>query len=143
MKITLVTPTLNAERHLDEMLASVGAQDWHELEHIVMDGGSTDRTLGILGAHPAVRVVSDADRGLYDAINRGIALASGEIVGFVNADDLLTPGALAAVERACSRPIPAPRWSPEAAKSFGLPPPARRHSSTSTTRARSRSGSRT
>ena len=65
-----------------------------------MDGGSTDDTLEILGREPDLRVESGADGGLYDAINRGVALASGDVVGFLNADDVLTPGALAAVGRA-------------------------------------------
>ena len=100
MRITLVTPTLNADRYLLEALASVRAQQWPDVEHIVMDGGSTDDTLEILGRDPAVRVESGADGGLYDAINRGVALASGDVVGFLNADDVLAPGALAAVGRA-------------------------------------------
>ena len=100
VKITLVTPTLNADRFLSEALASVRSQGWSDLEHIVMDGGSTDDTLELLGREPDLRVESGADGGLYDAINRGVALASGDVVGFLNADDVLTPGALAAVGRA-------------------------------------------
>ncbi len=97
MRITLVTPTLNAARYLPEALASVRSQQWPDVEHIVMDGGSTDDTLSILGRVPAVRVESGTDSGLYDAINRGVALASGDVVGFLNADDVLASGALAAV----------------------------------------------
>ena len=99
VKLTLVTPTLNAATYLPEALASVRSQQWHDLEHIVVDGGSTDATLDILRAEPNLIVVSEPDGGLYDAINKGIAMATGEIVGFLNADDLLTPGALAAVAR--------------------------------------------
>jgi glycosyltransferase involved in cell wall biosynthesis len=100
VKITLVTPTLNAARYLSEALESVRSQRWPDVEHIVMDGGSTDDTLDILERDTAARVETGADGGLYDAINRGVALASGEVVGFLNADDVLTPGALAAIGRA-------------------------------------------
>jgi glycosyltransferase involved in cell wall biosynthesis len=100
VRITLVTPTLNAGRYLAEALASVRSQQWPDVEHIVMDGGSTDDTLEILGRDSTARVESGADSGLYDAINRGVRLASGDVVGFLNADDVLAPGALAAVGRA-------------------------------------------
>jgi glycosyltransferase involved in cell wall biosynthesis len=100
VRITLVTPTLNAGRYVSETLASVRSQGWPDLEHIVMDGGSTDDTLEILGRDSDVRVESGPDAGLYDAINRGVALASGDVVGFLNADDVLAAGALAAVGRA-------------------------------------------
>ncbi|HMK11024.1 MAG TPA: glycosyltransferase family 2 protein [Acidimicrobiales bacterium] len=100
MTITLVTPTLNAERFLPEMLASVRAQEWTDIEHIVIDGGSTDATLDILQSEPGLEVVSAPDDGLYDAINQGVARAKGDLLGFVNADDLLAPGALAAVHAA-------------------------------------------
>ena len=99
VRITLVTPTLNAERFLPAALASVCDQGYDDLEHIVIDGGSTDGTLEILRTS-TVRVVSGTDSGLYDAINKGIAIASGDIVGFLNADDLLAPGALASVRDA-------------------------------------------
>ena len=78
MKLTLVTPTLNAATYLPEALASVRSQQWHDLEHIVVDGGSTDATLDILRAEPNLVVVSEPDGGLYDAINKGIAMATGD-----------------------------------------------------------------
>ena len=98
--ITLVTPTLDAATYLAEALASVREQRGAEVEHIVVDGGSTDGTLEILRAEPNLRVVSEPDAGLYDAINKGLAMATGDLVGFLNADDLLARGALAAVARA-------------------------------------------
>ena len=95
--ITLVTPTLNAATYLPDALTSVREQEWPDLEHIVIDGGSTDGTLDILHAEPNLSVVSEPDSGLYEAINKGLAKATGELVGFLNADDLLAPGALAAI----------------------------------------------
>ncbi len=102
-------PDAERGRYLPEAFASVRSQQWPDLEHIVMDGGSTDDTLEILGRDPDVRVESGADGGLYDAINRGVALASGDVVGFLNADDVLTP--VPSPRSAARSPlIPARRW---------------------------------
>ncbi len=95
MRISLVTPTLNAATYLGEALSSVREQQI-PVEHIAVDGGSTDGTLEMLHESGA-RVVSEPDSGLYDAINKGVGLATGEVVGFLNADDLLPPGALTAI----------------------------------------------
>jgi glycosyltransferase involved in cell wall biosynthesis len=65
------------------------------IEHLVIDGGSTDGTLAILDAAPGVRYISEPDRGLSDAVNKGIRMAGGEVVGWLNADDVYLPGALA------------------------------------------------
>ena len=97
MRLTLVTPTFNAERYLAEAIQSVRAQGWPDLEHIVVDGGSTDHTLDLVRGEPQTRVVSEPDKGLYDAINTGVRLATGHAIGFLNADDLLEPGALEAI----------------------------------------------
>ena len=88
MKISIVTPVYNAEETVSDTLASVRGQSFDDVEHIVIDGGSTDGTLDILKSHESVRVVSEPDQGLYDAMNKGIALASGDVVGILNADDL-------------------------------------------------------
>jgi glycosyltransferase involved in cell wall biosynthesis len=69
-------------------MESVLNQDYPHIEHIVVDGGSTDDTLDIIGSYPHVaRLVSEKDEGLYDAINKGIRMASGEVVGILNSDD--------------------------------------------------------
>ncbi len=79
------------------------AQGWPDLEHIVVDGGSTDRTLDLVRGAPQTRVVSEPDEGLYDAINKGVRLATGDAIGFLNADDLLEPGALEAIAAGFAR----------------------------------------
>jgi glycosyltransferase involved in cell wall biosynthesis len=95
MRISIVTPTLNAAAYLESALSSVREQDVR-VEHLAIDGGSTDGTIDLLHRFGA-RVISESDSGLYDAINKGVALATGDVVGFVNADDLLAPGALPAI----------------------------------------------
>ena len=98
----IVTPTLNAEAFLRSTLDSIWSQaaDDIAIDHVLVDGGSTDRTVEIAEGYPTRVVVSTDDQGMYDAINRGLAMVSGSIVGYLNADDELTPGALAAVARA-------------------------------------------
>jgi hypothetical protein len=97
--ITLVTPTLNQAEYLEETLRSVLAQSYPHLEYVVMDGGSTDGTLEILDRYRPMlsACVSEGDQGQSDAINRGMALGSGEICGWLCSDDTLTPGTLQAV----------------------------------------------
>ena len=98
--ITIVTAALNSERTIAETLRSVREQAYAgELEHVVVDGGSTDGTLEIVRA-AGLRFVSEPDRGLTDALNKGIAMARGEIVGSLNSDDTYLPGALARVGEA-------------------------------------------
>ena len=98
--ISIVTPCLNRKRFVRAAIESVLDQDGIEAEHIVVDGGSDDGTLDILAEYPHLRVTSEPDRGLYDAINKGIKRATGDIVGLLNTDDILMPGALRAVQHA-------------------------------------------
>jgi glycosyltransferase involved in cell wall biosynthesis len=98
--ISIVTPTLNQAGTIEETIQSVAAQDYPRFEHIVVDGGSTDGTLGILEKYQGLRWISEPDRGQSDAINKGIGLSSGEVVAYLNSDDLLRPGALEAVAEA-------------------------------------------
>jgi glycosyltransferase involved in cell wall biosynthesis len=92
--ITIVTAAMNSERTIAAARRSVAEQGYGgELEHIVVDGGSTDGTLDIVRA-AGLRFVSEPDRGLTDALNKGIAMARGEIVGSLNSDDSYLPGAL-------------------------------------------------
>ncbi len=102
-RITIITPVLNRANMIADALASVSKQGYPEVEHIVVDGGSTDGTVDILRRTPGIQWISEPDRGLYDAINKGIRRASGEIIGHVNSDDLLLPGALAAVAEGFTR----------------------------------------
>ena len=101
--ITVVTPCLNAAATLPEALASVRAQGYPRLEHVVVDGGSTDGTLDILRGAEGVRWISEPDRGLSHAMNKGVGMAQGEVIGWLNADDHYLPGALRAVGEALAR----------------------------------------
>jgi glycosyltransferase involved in cell wall biosynthesis len=87
--VSVVTATWNSERTVGDTLASVAAQTHPHVEHIVVDGASSDRTMTIvreLGTRVA-RVVSEPDRGVYDALNKGIRLAGGDVVGLLHSDD--------------------------------------------------------
>ena len=97
-KISLVTPSLNQGRFIRATLESVLSQGYPDLDYGVQDGGSTDGTLAVLREFEArVPFVSGKDAGQADAINRGLARATGEVLGYLNSDDVLLPGALAAV----------------------------------------------
>ncbi len=85
---------------LAEALASVEAQHWPVVEHIVADGGSADGTLDMLAHAPNVRVIAGPDRGIYDGLNKALAAAQGDVVGWLNSDDLYAPGAFAAAAAA-------------------------------------------
>lgn len=97
MLITIITPCLNRRETIAAAVESVMAQDWNEIEHIVVDGGSTDGTLELLSRYRHLRVISEPDRGLYDAINKGLRLARGDIVGHLNSDDLYAPNVFGSV----------------------------------------------
>jgi len=98
--VTIVTPTFNQAEFLERTLQSVLSQDYPRLEYIVVDGASTDGTAAVLARYSdRVRVISEPDRGQADAINKGFRLAQGEILGWLNSDDLLLPGAISAVVR--------------------------------------------
>jgi glycosyltransferase involved in cell wall biosynthesis len=89
MKISVVTVAYNAASTIADTLKSVALQSHTDIEHIIVDGASTDDTLNIVNenAHPAVRIISEPDNGLYDAMNKGVAAATGDFIGFLNADD--------------------------------------------------------
>jgi len=99
--ISLVTPSLNQGNFLRATIESVLAQEVPGLDLFVQDGGSTDGTLAILRSYEGrVAFVSEKDRGQADAINRGLRRARGEVLGYLNSDDVLRPGALSAVGEA-------------------------------------------
>jgi glycosyltransferase involved in cell wall biosynthesis len=98
--ITVITPSFNAAATIQATLDSVRAQGYPKLEHVVVDGGSTDGTVELLQSAPGIRYVSEPDRGLAHALNKGIAMASGEVIGELNADDVYEAGALQAVAEA-------------------------------------------
>jgi len=109
MQLSIVTPLLNAGDHVAEAIDSVIQQldalhaEGFTVEHIVIDGGSTDGTHAVLARYPYLRVVIGPDRNLYDAINKGIGLAVGDVVALLNGDDLFAPGALLTMMRAFAR----------------------------------------
>ena len=90
MKISIVTVCLNAVATVRDAVESVAAQSYPEIEHIVIDGGSTDGTSEVLKSSNdrISHLVSEKDGGLYDAMNKGATLSTGEVIGFLNADDV-------------------------------------------------------
>lgn len=88
MLLSIITPCLNRVSFVREAVESVLKQDYSPVEHIVVDGGSTDGTLDVLDEFKDIRVISEPDNGVYDAINKGILAARGEVIGFLNADDM-------------------------------------------------------
>lgn len=92
MKITVITITFNSERYLTETVSSVLAQEYPDLEYLIVDGGSTDGTLELIRCCAArdgrIRWISEPDRGIADAMNKGAALATGEVIAHLHSDDL-------------------------------------------------------
>jgi glycosyltransferase involved in cell wall biosynthesis len=89
VKITVITVSYNSAATIAHTLDSVAAQTHPDIEHLVLDGASVDRTVDMVHANgsPYVRLISEPDHGMYDAMNKGIAMAAGEIIGFLNSDD--------------------------------------------------------
>jgi len=103
-KISVVTPSFNQGRYIAETIDSVIAQGYPNVEHIIVDGGSTDETIDVLQRYRAdlTHVIVERDRGQSDALNKGFRLATGEIFCWLNSDDRFAPGALFAVAMAFS-----------------------------------------
>src|SRR5581483_2193431 len=99
-RISVITPCMNAARYLAEAIESVLREAREDVEHIVVDGGSTDDTLKVIARYPHLKVIGGPDQGIYDALNKGLALARGAIVGILNADDRYASGAFAAIDDA-------------------------------------------
>jgi glycosyltransferase involved in cell wall biosynthesis len=100
--VSVITPVLNSARTLEDTLASVAAQTYRNIEHIVVDGGSTDGTIDVLQQFRSsipLRWISEPDSGMYAAVNKGLRLAAGDVVSYLNGDDLYFPWS---VERAVS-----------------------------------------
>lgn len=94
--ITIITPVFNGEKYLERTILSVLDQKYPDLEYVIVDGGSTDGTLEIIKKYETQlsRWTSEPDRGMYDALNKGFAHTRGEIMGWINADDLHHDGSL-------------------------------------------------
>jgi glycosyltransferase len=100
MKISVITATWNSERTIKDTLMSYRSQSYKNTEYIIIDGGSTDSTMDIVDEHKDIvdYVISERDSGIYDALNKGIEAATGDVVGFLHSDDVFAyNGALKAI----------------------------------------------
>ena len=98
MLISIITPVFNGEAHIQSCISNVINQNCPTIEHIIIDGESTDKTVEIIKSfarqYPHIRWISEKDNGQSDAMNKGIQLAKGEIIGFLNVDDFYEPATL-------------------------------------------------
>ncbi|MFA4829429.1 MAG: glycosyltransferase family 2 protein [Thermodesulfovibrionales bacterium] len=86
--VSIITPTLNSERFISDNIKSILAQSYPNIEHIIVDGGSSDDTLSIIWElDPGAVVISEPDKGISDAFNKGLKLATGDIIAILNSDD--------------------------------------------------------
>lgn len=105
-KVSIITVTYNSGATIADALRSVAEQSYSNIEHIVVDGLSSDNTVEVVKTFPHVaKVVSEKDSGMYDALNKGIKMCSGDYVGIINSDDFLTTSeAIATVVNELQRP---------------------------------------
>lgn len=103
-KLTIITPSFNQGAYIDQTIQSVREQDYQNVEHLVMDGGSTDNTTDILKHHPHLIWVSEKDRGQADALNKGFSKATGDIIGWINSDDYYEPNIFGSVVKCFEDP---------------------------------------
>lgn len=93
MKVTIITATYNSKKNIKTCLESVLNQTYKDIEIIIIDGNSNDNTLSVVNSmllgYVNSKVISESDNGIYDALNKGLKLASGDIIGFVHSDDIL------------------------------------------------------
>lgn len=92
MKISIITACYNSENTIEDSIKSVISQDYQNFEYLIIDGKSTDNTLSIVNKYqsdPRIKIISEKDKGLYDALNKGITLSTGDVVAILNSDDVL------------------------------------------------------
>lgn len=89
MKITIITPTFNSARTIKDTIISIYNQNYSNIEHIIIDNCSLDKTINIIKdmSLPYTKIISEKDKGIYYAMNKGINLATGDVIGFLNSDD--------------------------------------------------------
>jgi len=88
LRITIITVSYNSEKTLNTTLKSVQNQNYRNIEHIIVDGASSDKTLSIVKKFPYIKkIISEKDKGIYDAMNKGLKIATGDIICFLNSDD--------------------------------------------------------
>ena len=109
LTVSIITPSYNQGGFIEDAICSVQGQSYPHIEHIIVDGGSTDATLTILRQYrqqDSLRWISEPDQGMYDAINKGLRLAKGDIIAYLNCDDFYLPWSVElAVERLASASI--------------------------------------
>jgi len=90
MKISLITASYNSEDYIEDCIRSIDSQSYSNIEHIIIDGGSSDNTLDKIKRNKSLSrsYITELDNGIYDALNKGLKLASGEIIGILNSDDI-------------------------------------------------------
>lgn len=106
--ISIITPTYNSEEYLEECILSIMNQKEKNYEHIIVDGGSTDGTIKIIKKYYGkynMKWISESDKGMYDAINKGIKMSKGDILAWLNSDDIYLPWATQVMETVCSKGI--------------------------------------
>jgi GT2 family glycosyltransferase len=101
--VSIVTPSFNMVGRLPRCVASVAGQSYPVVEHIIVDGASTDGTAGYLATQPDIRWVSEPDSGQSNAINKGLSMARGELLAWLGADDVLRPDAVTLVVESAAR----------------------------------------
>ena len=88
IKISIITVCYNSEETINKTLNSVASQVYDNIEHIIIDGKSTDRTINIVKEYFHIKkIISESDNGIYHAMNKGLEIATGDIIGFLNSDD--------------------------------------------------------
>jgi glycosyltransferase len=90
MKVSIITVVLNSAEYIEDCIKSVIGQDYKDIEYIIIDGGSIDGTIEIIRRYKnrIAKWISEPDRGIYDAMNKGIRMASGDVIGILNSDDM-------------------------------------------------------